>query len=524
MKSCLVVTPTRFGHRAIFLTLLLVNGYGCSKPDSPRGQPGNTEKTLRVEAGSNRIEPEERWEAIYLKGSKIGHQHVYVDYAERGKPDVLKIRSTISLTLHRSGQPTPMSIDVTSVEHSDGRLMRFDAVQGNGAGRLVTKGEVRKGKLYQQVQRAGKTARSEIPWKDSWGGLFAVDSSLLRNPMKPGETRRLQALVPILFQPADVRLQAHGFEKTRLIDGSKKLLKVQVTFTVGTLKLEEYRWVDSNGQSYKNHAPQTQQTAYRTTKSIALEPATGEQVDVAALSSVSVNRKLDKPHETKRVVYRASVSSGDLENVFERGASQSVHLIDDQTAEIVVRAITPDDPVELTAKEAAPTEEFLESNTMIQSDDELIQQIARTIAADMKDPWSVALTLESYVNSYITEANFTQAFDTAAEVAVNRKGDCTEHAVLLAALCRARSIPARVATGLVYLSSGEKGVFAYHMWTEVWIKDRWIPLDATLAQGGIGAAHIKLVTSSLAGASPQSVFLPVAHVVGRLKLEVVEVR
>ena len=40
---------------------------------------------------------------------------------------------------------------------------------------------------------------------------------------------------------------------------------------------------------------------------------------------------------------------------------------------------------------------------------------------------------------------------TAAEVARSREGDCTEHAVLLAALARARGIPARVAMGLVYV-------------------------------------------------------------------------
>ena len=67
------------------------------------------------------------------------------------------------------------------------------------------------------------------------------------------------------------------------------------------------------------------------------------------------------------------------------------------------------------------------------------------------------------------------------EVARSLEGDCTEHAVLLAALCRARKIPARVAFGLVYYPP-QKG-FAYHMWNEVWIADRWIPLDATLGHG-----------------------------------------
>ena len=103
----------------------------------------------------------------------------------------------------------------------------------------------------------------------------------------------------------------------------------------------------------------------------------------------------------------------------------------------------------------------------------------------------------------------------------HRKGDCTEHAVLLAALCRARGIPARVAIGLSYVSAA-KG-FGYHMWNEVWIDGTWAPLDATLAQGGIGAAHLKLGDSSLKGTSAFGTFLPVAQVIGQLKIEILEV-
>jgi transglutaminase/protease-like cytokinesis protein 3 len=116
--------------------------------------------------------------------------------------------------------------------------------------------------------------------------------------------------------------------------------------------------------------------------------------------------------------------------------------------------------------------------------------------------------------------NFSQAFATAAEVARSLEGDCTEHAVLLAALCRARKIPARVAFGLVYYPP-QKG-FAYHMWNEVWIADRWVPLDATLGLSGIGGDHIKLADSNLAGASAYSAMLPVIQVFGRLDLEVVQ--
>jgi transglutaminase-like putative cysteine protease len=157
----------------------------------------------------------------------------------------------------------------------------------------------------------------------------------------------------------------------------------------------------------------------------------------------------------------------------------------------------------------------------VQSDDKVVQDVASQVAPEETDPWRLARALERAVHDMIDAKDFSQAFATAAEVAQTRQGDCTEHAVLLAALCRARRLPARLAIGLVYSSPDQ--AFAYHMWNEVWIHDRWVPLDATIGQGGIGAAHVKLADSNLDGAGAYSTFLPVLKVMGRLELEIVEV-
>ena len=58
--------------------------------------------------------------------------------------------------------------------------------------------------------------------------------------------------------------------------------------------------------------------------------------------------------------------------------------------------------------------------------------------------------------------NLSVGLATAKEVARTLAGDCTEHAVLAAALGRAAGIPTKVATGLVYF----QGMLGYHMWTE----------------------------------------------------------
>jgi hypothetical protein len=89
-------------------------------------------------------------------------------------------------------------------------------------------------------------------------------------------------------------------------------------------------------------------------------------------------------------------------------------------------------------------------------------------------------------------------------------------------MLRARGVPSRLVVGLVYVEP--LGSFAGHMWTEALLGDRWVPLDATLGQGGIGAAHIRLADASFSDDDPLpfAAFLPLIRVLGRVEIHVLE--
>jgi len=120
-------------------------------------------------------------------------------------------------------------------------------------------------------------------------------------------------------------------------------------------------------------------------------------------------------------------------------------------------------------------------------------------------------------------------FATASEVARTREGDCTEHAVLLAAMLRADGIPARVASGLVFVDSfaGRENIFGYHMWTQALVEDesgqpRWLDLDATLPpRTPFDASHITLSTSTLEEGGSSNALIALVPLLGRLEIEIV---
>jgi hypothetical protein len=87
--------------------------------------------------------------------------------------------------------------------------------------------------------------------------------------------------------------------------------------------------------------------------------------------------------------------------------------------------------------------------------------------------------LVEFVHASITSKNYQRGFDIASEVARRRAGDCTEHAVLMTALARARGWSARVVTGtLLVEAEGSLGAFG-HAWTEVFADRAWRIVDAT---------------------------------------------
>ena len=119
---------------------------------------------------------------------------------------------------------------------------------------------------------------------------------------------------------------------------------------------------------------------------------------------------------------------------------------------------------------------------------------------------------------------FSQAMATADNVAKTLSGDCTEYAMLAAAMCRAVGVPSRTALGLVYAESGGKQFLAYHMWFEVYADGQWSPLDATLGMGGVGPGHVKITDNSWHDEKSFAPLLPVLRTLSaKLSVEVLKV-
>ena len=464
----------------------------------------------------------ETWYVAYIKGAKVGYVHTAYRHETRDGRRLTRIDSLTHLTTKRGSDRLEMDLRFTELTGADGGLVEFESRISEGSTSIASRGRVVGNQLRIETSTQGKTLTSRIPWSAEYGGFSAVEQSLEREPMQPGQRRSMRALVPALNMLADIELVARDHEPVKLLTGSYELLRIDVPtrFPSGQVIRGTY-WTDRTGQALKIYSEGMDGEMFLTTRETAQDTQGLGQLDFTRDVAVPVDRALPSPHGTKKIRYRLTLDRGDPAAAFVSGPSQQVKSIDPHTAEMTVYALRPHEaPGNPQAADDPPTDADRQPDNFIQSDDSKIVAAARKVAGDKKDPWQKALALEGFVNAHVTQKDFSKGFATAAEVIQTGRGDCTEHAMLLAALCRAAGIPARVAVGLVYHDRR----FLFHMWTEVYVGKRWTPIDATLALGGIGAAHLKIAHSNLLCCSPFSVYLPVDQVVGRgLKIEVLEV-
>jgi len=147
-------------------------------------------------------------------------------------------------------------------------------------------------------------------------------------------------------------------------------------------------------------------------------------------------------------------------------------------------------PLGKTHRFGVDMQTYLQSEELIQSEAPEIRDLAVRLTEGSKDFWEATCRLGSWVAE-----NINGSINGGSALEALRRGDgsCGPQSMLLAALCRASGIPARVVWGCVYTPE-YGGSFGHHGWTEVYVGEAgWIPVDATLHETDyVDSGHVRL--------------------------------
>ena len=472
----------------------------------------------------------EVWEAVLLEGRPAGHVFSQYRSVQVGQTKYILAATKMELRMQRFGQTMEMRFYMADTETESGQVRGFLIRQTLSKGQELTRrGKIVGNQLVLTTEITNREPKeTKMPWDDRVIGLYAQERLFANRRVRPHMAFDFIKFEPTFDTYLTVHVTVKDYEEVTLRGGRKqRLLRVEsrIDKIRGISFPPEITWIDERGRPLKRQVEMFglgKLEMYRTSREDALSGRSTASADIGLSQLVRVNRSLFQPSRTREIVYRVRLKGvDDASSAFASGGTQEVRNVKRDQVDVVVRGLVrPRRSISRTSKE--PPAEYLRSNRYLPCDDERIRRLARTAVGNEKDPWQKAVRITRWVSRNLKNKNYSEAFATADEVARRMEGDCTEHSVLAAAMCRSVGVPARTAVGLIHLP--QKRAMGYHMWIEVWVDGQWYPLDPTFGQAPIGADHLKIADHHWNDTEGLMPLLAVARVVGRLEIEIMNVK
>lgn len=494
---------------------------------------------------------EDRWYMLQMQGQRAGHMHARV--VREG--DISTMDAQIVIAIKRVSSNLQIKMESHVQERGDGTPLLMKSVMNLGSAPMVNEyifkpapaGEAKdKGTVEHRATMNGKATTLELPWPEGeWIGPITAGRQLEKAVQAGERTITARTLDPSMG--VRVITQTHTIvERTTIELLGKAVPAVKWVSTIDIMPgLESVEYADEKGRMLKSEMTigGIRLDMVQTEKELAM--ADVDPPELMAATLVTVPEAIKNARTLRKASYLLSAKSGALP-ALPTTSVQRVEVVkaeaaaEDKTKTGTAATSKPGGTrvvIDLDSPRPAPKEDvanpvFLRSTSQADTTDakvrELLDDALKGMSAEeRKDQARVAEKLRSFVHAYIDDKNLDVGFASASEVARTAQGDCSEHGVLLCALLRAAEIPARVASGLVYVDNFAQSdqVFGYHMWTQALLsvngQPTWVDLDATIdAAHAFDATHICLATSALADSDTINSMAVLAPMIGNLRITV----
>lgn len=151
-----------------------------------------------------------------------------------------------------------------------------------------------------------------------------------------------------------------------------------------------------------------------------------------------------------------------------------------------------------------PSQSYLNDSSILNLASSEVTETAELIKkSEGADP---LLKTSIFVYNYIENKTYGIAQANAAMIINQKSGDCTEHAILTAALLRKQGIPARGVVGVILspVFAGLSDVMVYHMWIEAYYDGKWQLIDSTRPYAKKYNRYIAFTYHDLSSVAPVS--------------------
>ncbi|MGA9421747.1 MAG: transglutaminase-like domain-containing protein [Rhodanobacteraceae bacterium] len=430
--------------------------------------------------------PSPMWYSVLLDGRKIGSFESTREIRGEGASERVVTSQKLDLVLERAGVQMALADAETSEESPSGEPLSFLSVARLSGSQTRIEGKVHDGRIDVTVQSGGGPAQLK---QRAWpaGALLPEGLRLagVHAGLEPGTHYRALAFQPSTLDAVTVDTQVGLRETLDLPSGPATLSAIGQTLDFPGAPATSRAWVDSDQTVYKMVMPILGVDLTLLACDRACAQAPNQSSDLFAHMLMKSPRPLSTAERTRDLRYTLRAN--------DDGAALDLPDTDEQ------QVVRKGRKVILTVRkhatggtEPAPQAIDRESTDWLQSSAPEIVSLAHIGAGAAETPLERMQKLQEFVRGYIKDKTLDVGYASALEVARKPEGDCTEHAVLLAALGRALGIPTRVVDGLAYAPAfgGAEQVFVPHAWVQAWVDARWQSFDAALP--GFDTGHIAL--------------------------------
>ncbi|MEM1027338.1 MAG: transglutaminase-like domain-containing protein [Planctomycetota bacterium] len=466
---------------------------------------------------------EEDWYVLLNGDDRIGYMHATAQTADNGD---ITTGQTVKLVMARAG--TRMEIEIASsfVESAAGEPIQASSTMNMGGLPLVTEVEFGEKAMKVSSGQGGRmNTTMQRPIEGDWLPPAAMARYVEEQLAAGAETIQTRTVdVSSGLEPLELTMRVRGREDVEVY--GKVVPAIAWDATVSAMPgvtMREY--VTDEGKSIKSTIalmPGMEITVLQADKALALSELT--PAEMMAQTFVVPSRPIERPRELIRAKYQLKTKDGRALPHIPEVATQEAAL-GGQVAIGFAEA----------QGQWPEVEAYLQASSILNHEDPAVrawlEPLQRVRLAGGQE--AIAEFLRQEVHRKVQTKDLSVGFATASDVARTLQGDCTEHAVLLAALLRGAGIPSRCVSGLVYADqfAGHEGIFGYHMWTQAWIDDdgegpapgRWMDFDATLpGDTRFDATHIALSVSDMNGGVAGNDMAALLPLMGNLEIEVIE--
>ena len=477
----------------------------------------------------------EEWSVVLLAGKRCGFDSTITTQIDTPTGPHYRTVQQQELVLKRSGADMKI-LDTSSImEDAEGGVLSFSDTTV-GAGSNITSSGYRNGNELI-VSGRGQTSRYKVPRLSALGpeAIRRLTDAL---PLRPGQKFSFPSFESDYPQaPVQQEGTVVGPETRNVAGVERRLWKISsISSLLPTLTM--LSWVDDKNQDVE--------TILKVPGVGLLDEVVGtraecmkqpEGAEIFAATLIRPQRALLSPQRLREAVYRLTSNDAGRDLVLWDEGEQRVLSSKPGTIEIAVTAakISPAEATwRLPHADTPELHPYLRASSYLEVDAPQIQALARQAVGKETNPVRAAHRIEDFVRDYITKKDLNIGFASAEETAKSREGDCTEHAVLCAALGRAVGLPTRCVLGLGYIPPGvdeptiansvdkDTGIFGFHMWAEAWIgPNHWVAMDAAL--DGFDVGHIAITKTALEDVNPLAdLNMPILQLMQNLRITILK--